>query len=442
MKKSFFLAAIAAVALSSCSSDSDAPGNQSSEETGLVPVELGLGRSMATVTPQTRGTGTVGSTSDTDNAWHYEQLHVLMTQIPYDAVPTFGFTSIQGALGEQFNGTFFCQPEEQAANNGAFRGVALDYLTYTGGNYKYYPQTGFSEFFAFSSDDAGVGADGAPGAEHPAIQVNTDEKTMTIDFELNGSQDLMAGKATNYEVVGGQVMRGFSAKTARHDTIPNIVMDHLLTRLTFGVKVGHISARGLKVDTIQVTSPNKGTLLVAYDTDTVTAVSPDKLITWDETAVNTFFLRDSVQNHIVNRQVDVNGVVTLGQKKKLTDTPASYVIPEDATIASEIKNVGEAIFVKPGLSEYPLDVVVEYPKQVVNSQTGAPEIQYDLEHVPLTLQLGDGVVFERGKSYHVNITLYGRSDIKLETTLERWLDGGVINLDTEDPENPGYEVGE
>lgn len=44
----------------------------------MVPVSLGLNMSFANV-EESRGTGTVGGTTDGKNVWRYENLYVLMT---------------------------------------------------------------------------------------------------------------------------------------------------------------------------------------------------------------------------------------------------------------------------------------------------------------------------------------------------------------------------
>lgn len=44
----------------------------------MLPVSLGLNMSFANV-EESRGTGTVGGTTDGKNVWRYENLYVLMT---------------------------------------------------------------------------------------------------------------------------------------------------------------------------------------------------------------------------------------------------------------------------------------------------------------------------------------------------------------------------
>lgn len=465
MKKSFFFAAIAAVALVSCSEDSIVPNNdvQNPEELGLVPVELGIGRTLSAVT-KTRGTGTVGSKSDTDNAWHFENLHVLMTQIP-DAERSFGFTTIPAegnneALGEQFNNTFFSQPIYEQAKGAGDHGVGLNYLLFTGNRYRYYPQSGYSEFFAYYIDDAyrptTEGLDTIPLAQstdgnvHPNINVG--EKEMTVNFKINGSQDLMAGRAINFmnekaydgsdslDLQGNPVKkRGFSAKTARANVTPNIEMSHLLTRLTFGVKVGHASARGVKIDSIRVKSLTEGKMIVAYDTALVEKLSADTLIQWEPTDTLAFLvLRDTLPGQITANTIVNDTVTALGNKALLTDT-AQHVISATAPVDT-IAKIGDALFVNAGVVTYPMVIHVSYPHQTVD-ELNNPITRYLPESVPVTLKMGNDQTFEVGNSYHVNITIYGRSDIKVEATLEKWEDGGTISIDTEDPENPTYTPG-
>ena len=46
-------------------------------------------------------------------------------------------------------------------------------------------------------------------------------------------------------------------------------------------------------------------------------------------------------------------------------------------------------------------------------------------------------VFKAGYSYNVNITVYGLSEIKINTTLTPWIDGGNIDMNPEDDGTPG-----
>ena len=45
-------------------------------------------------------------------------------------------------------------------------------------------------------------------------------------------------------------------------------------------------------------------------------------------------------------------------------------------------------------------------------------------------------VFKAGYSYNVNITVYGLSEIKINTTLTPWVDGGNIDMNPEDEGTP------
>ena len=253
MKKVFYASVLGAVVLSSCSNDSvpcvDEPNVQ-----GLEPVALGLNMSYANV-ETTRGTGTVGGTTDADNIWNYENLYVLMTTSDpaalQDKNAEWGFTSVGGqVLREQFDNTFYSRPKQTERD-----GSPVWVIDYTcdpneGGNVKYYPASGESDFFAYYVDDAAN--NDAQGNPEYVMENNT----ISIPYTLDGSQDLMLGKA---EAPSGY--KGFSAKTARANIVPNIRMKHLLSRFTFTLKNGifcsktRITGVFQRANTLSINSP-------------------------------------------------------------------------------------------------------------------------------------------------------------------------------------------
>ena len=97
--------------------------------------------------------------------------------------------------------------------------------------------------------------------------------------------------------------------------------------------------------------------------------------------------------------------------------------------ATDEVNIGDALFVNPEEEEYKLVIEYRYPYIAADSSTKYYEIVDDTQ----TIKLGNSAKFAVGNSYHVRIKVYGLSEIKLETTLEKWVDGGVVEIDTADP---------
>ena len=94
-------------------------------------------------------------------------------------------------------------------------------------------------------------------AHYPLITKDIDNRQMSIKFRINGTQDLLAGKAdreTGYK-------EGFSAKSARRGVKPNIKMNHMLTRLTFDIYRGDEEANKIQITGIKIKSKDSGKLL-------------------------------------------------------------------------------------------------------------------------------------------------------------------------------------
>lgn len=447
MKKTLFFAAVVATALASCSSDDDLQKNQAFDDdsdNGMVPVELGLTRSAVNVY-QTRGTGTVGDIADATNIYQNEDLYVLMTTVPATNNGVWEFTSVgnasdPNALGEQFNGTFKSRPvKESSAEDAPW---AIDYQSYTGGQVKYYPTNGsYSEFFAFHVDDA------VNSFSAESIKNKEGENLKYVEFKIDGTQDIMAGKAEKDDAdMAIDNNRGYSAKTARRGIIPNIPMKHLLTRLTFGVTPGHKNALGVIIDSIKIVSRSEGELTVAYDIDGTKAQSD--LIKWTQaTPVDSFTLMSIPAPYTAAARIDGSGnKVKLTKESPLAtiDSTQIYVLDSNTGYYDKDQvnltsvNVGESFFVQPNQTQFPIRVFYRFP-YVSGGTADNPIISYYNLADDLYVRLYDtnNQVIENGlevgKSYHVNIIIYGLSDIKLRTTLENWVDGGKIDIDTADP---------
>lgn len=403
MKKISFASMMLAVLLGSCSNESIPGVGQEAESNDLVPVSLGLNMGQADVSV-TRGTGTVGGTTDTDNVWNYENLYVLMTTSDKDALEDqtaeWGFTSVKGQiLKEQFDNSFFARPKSVDRDGSTV--WTLDYQCdpNEGGNLKYYPTKGVSDFFAYHVDDAATSVD-ANG--NPEIKIANN--AITVDFAMNGSQDLLVGKADASVTAGkngDEKTLGFSAKTARANIIPNLKMKHLLSRLTFTLKNGNAMTAGVTVKSISVESKYKGTMTVATKDNSA------------ELGVN--FVEEKTRLYL-KEKMDPTApgyfVNSLSQGKcPLVDfTP---IVMDGATDVE----AGEALFIYPGDTKYDLNIQVEYAIE----NNGVPTIEP--KDIPVTFYHPDKTSkFEAGKSYHLNVTVYGLENIVVDTQIEKWIE--------------------
>lgn len=423
MKKMFFFALAAAGMLTACSNE-DTLGGNGEQNVSEQQIRLGVASSKV----QTRGTGTVGGMTDAENVWAGQTLWVYMLQkgsmdLAYYKSPAVGTTA--AAETEVFNNKKFKAPN--TADN-TKSGLA----TTADGTIAYYPVSDNYDFWGYRVDDAAVGGDPVvktvddTGAE---VEANVATKRV-VDIKIDGSQDIMAGKAVpsadEVTKLGGYAENFYSAYAARKGVQPNITFNHLLTRFTFEVRAGSKATAGLpaggnteavKVTDVSVNSKTTGTLTVAYTGATKEAAD---LLT---------FTGDASPLKLQQRSataVDNNDPLVALEPVSLTWTD------ENAAMGDVLK-IGEALLVAPGETEYPLTIALS---QDVLQKVGEAKVTMPLEQ-KATIKMDGAKKFEPGKSYKVTITVYGLEDIRVTATLVPWADGGSIDIDDDRNPNEG-----
>ncbi len=419
----FFFALAAAGMLTACSND-DTLGGNGEQNVSEQQIRLGVASSKV----QTRGTGTVGGMTDAENVWAGQTLWVYMLQkgsmdLAYYKSPAVGTTA--AAETEVFNNKKFKAPN--TADN-TKSGLA----TTADGTIAYYPVSDNYDFWGYRVDDAAVGGDPVvktvddTGAE---VEANVATKRV-VDIKIDGSQDIMAGKAVpsadEVAKLGGYADNFYSAYAARKGVQPNITFNHLLTRFTFEVRAGSKATAGLpaggnteavKVTGVSVNSKTTGTLTVAYTGATKEAAD---LLT---------FTGDASPLKLQQRSataVDNNDPLVALEPVSLTWTD------ENAAMGDVLK-IGEALLVAPGETEYPLTIALS---QDVLQKVGEAKVTMPLEQ-KATIKMDGAKKFEPGKSYKVTITVYGLEDIRVTATLVPWADGGSIDIDDDRNPNEG-----
>ncbi|WP_442916896.1 fimbrillin family protein, partial [Leyella stercorea] len=261
------------------------------------------------------------------------------------------------------------------------------------------------------------------------VEANVATKRV-VDIEIDGSQDIMAGKAapSTDEVadLGNYADNFYSAYAARKGVQPNITFNHLLTRFTFEVRAGSKATAGLpaggntdavKVTGVSVDSKTTGTLTVAY---TGAAKEAAELLTFTGNA-SPLKLKQRSATAVNNNEA----LVAL--------EPVSLTWTDDAATMGDVLKVGEALLVAPGEKEYPLTIALS---QDVLQKVGETKVTMPLEQ-KATIKMDGTKTFEPGKSYKVTITVYGLEDIRVTATLVPWADGGSIDIDDDRNPNEG-----
>lgn len=422
MKKMFLFALAAAGMLTACSND-DTLGGNGEQNVSEQQIRLGVASSKV----QTRGTGTVGGMTDAENVWAGQTLWVYMLQkgsmdLAYYKAPAVGGVATPDV--EIFNNKKFTAPD--AANN-TKSGLA----TTADGTIAYYPVSGNYDFWGYRVDDAAGATPVVKTVDDTgaAVEANVATKRV-VDITIDGSQDIMAGKAvpSTDEVtkLGNYADNFYSAYAARKGVQPNITFNHLLTRFTFEVRAGSKATAGLpaggntdavKVTGVSVDSKTTGTLTVAYTGATKEAA---ELLTFTgDASALTLKQRDAAL-------ADNNApLVALD--------PVSLTWTDDAATIGDVIKVGEALLVAPGETEYPLTISLS--QDVLEQLTGA-KVTKPLEQ-KATIKMDGVKAFEPGKSYKVTITVYGLQEIEVTATLVPWADGGSIDIDDDRNPNEG-----
>lgn len=366
--------------------------------------------------------------TDAENVWAGQTLWVYMLQkgsmdLAYYKAPAVGGVATPDV--EVFNNKKFTAPD--AANN-TKSGLA----TTADGTIAYYPVSGNYDFWGYRVDDAAGATPVVKTVDDTgaAVEANVATKRV-VDIEIDGSQDIMAGKAApsadEVTKLGNYADNFYSAYAARKGVQPNITFNHLLTRFTFEVRAGSKATAGLpaggntdavKVTGVSVGSKTTGTLTVAYTGETKAAAelltftgdaSPLKLMQRDETVAD-------------------NNAALIDLKPVTLTWPATG----EATVGDAIK-VGEALLVTPGETEYPLTINLS---QDVLEKVGEVKVTKPLEQ-KATIKMDGTKKFEPGKSYKVTITVYGLQEIEVTATLVPWADGGSIDIDDDRNPNEG-----
>ena len=382
--------------LASCSSDDDL---STGDKNDLQQIKIGMGV-QATV-GATRGTGTVGSVGAENNKWAGQAINIYMFN--------------KGTLDvAQFDGVDIYNNADFYAPTAASTGLA----TAKDHSVKYYPTQAAFDFWGYRLDDAIQGS--------PAV--SEDGTKQEVGFTLDGSQDIMVGKATPTEddlTKCADAEKIYSAYAARRGVQPDIKFKHLLSRLVFSVTGGNKDAcddtHGVKVTGIKVKSKYTGKLIVAYTPD---AQVTDQLVPTEDVKDLVLMQRDAADAN------NNNELVALQPKNPEWDTDADK---------AKKTNIGEAILAVPADT---YDLTIELSQLVKTQEAYNDGTDHAAVEETRKFSYNDVIkltddVFKAGYSYNVNITVFGLSEIKINTTLTPWEDGGNIDMNPEDNGTPG-----
>ena len=355
MKKYFFLAAAALVALVACSKSPIATEAQPVDpdevfaETDLYPITFSS--NVLATKAKVKGTGSIDTWADT------MKLHIYGIKRDAD-------NNLDLVDGIQINNVVAAAPD--GVTSGAIEvwdpalSTELEKVPF------YYDNSGRYDFFGFYVDDAFV-----QGQEDP--ELDTDEGTITLPVQINGTQDVMLAYADREAAVEGTAINPdklYSAYGVRKGIIPDLKFAHQLSRFVFKVRKGAVNGSAqpgpVYVNSLAVDSYSNG-LLTIVGADRGLVSDGDELV---------FF-------NLTNRGQALSQTLVEGL---------------------DAQTLGESVMVFPGRETYnvKLDLANDKTSQVNN-------MSFDIEGGALA-----------GKSYVITITVYDIEPIDINVSLIEW----------------------
>lgn len=397
MKKEWLLAMCATAMMASCAKDKTIALDNGADGTP-EEIILGAGQYLSAEVEQgqpmkaaSRGIGSVGDLG-TENNWNGETVYV------YGIVP-----ALTGDAQFAINGEAATAP---AGTPGATVTSTLAW-TATGKHY-YYDGNNLYDFYGCHVDDAATAAMTIPTGTNFDLATAGFSVPVTID----GTQDLMVAMPDKSKDIEGNLEvtatdNLYSAWSSRRGVKPNLVFQHVLTRLTFKAKCGDASApaQPVKITSIQVTGAiSNGTLTV------IPANSGTQGFVAGTTTAN-FALMGTNLDPETQKLANFSG-------KDITN-----VDPVD------FEQIGASMMLVPG-GEYTIVITTE---QDMNNNSTIETNEKGTITKKITYTGG----FVAGTNYNINITVYGLQEIAVNATLTAWNEAGEdIEIDPDDINPP------
>lgn len=243
-----------------------------------------------------------------------------------------------------------------------------------------------------------------------AAKVEKSEKTISVPFTINGTQDLMVAYADREaDTDNGSIVPveyAYSGYSARfHDerqlaVVPNLKFQHSLTRFDFTIQDCSTTGTVINIDAFSISSIAEGNLVVADIAGNPTGVVTSASAQTEDLAVSL-----------------PRGGLALKPGESAQSVGSMMVIPAKShTLKIKFKQLVDASV--PGVYKDGLDVShVITPADVVE---------------PGHTQAGSATEFKVGSKYNVLVKIYGLEKIEITVSLEPWSDGGSIVIDPDD----------
>lgn len=301
------------------------------------------------------------------------------------------------------------------------------YKSYTSASdytYYYYAGTKVYNFYAYYVGDAQMGTDmqNLEDAAGKATETSANNIVSSIAIEnlvIDGTNDIMIAttdKMADYAVVTPaptvSLDKIYSATSARQGVVPDLVFQHQLSRFVFQTTYGGANNASyatnrtkVKINSLKLKSPYKGTLTVYGPTPGFAAVMDDE----------TAFTLEGIDANGVNPGTD-----TYGQYADL-GTIAGGKASILAVPKGDEQNVAK------------YDLILNVSQDNGNNNVATQDVPLEIDFSKL--ENATKTYAEAGKQYLVKIVVYGLEEIRVTVSLEEWGEGGdtTIDPDNNDP---------
>lgn len=477
MKKQFLYLMAAAASLTACSTNDvigdaanggNGDGIVTADDQQLISIGAAINAQPVQSTRATVGGVQDIEGADTFHSWNGESLYLFMLQKSTLKPATEGTTGDDdtGTQNIIWN-TKYTAPKPTTTNDNK-TAVPTGSLTRYDQQIKYYPLAdahkdaegntvyGF-DFYGYYDGGAAQGEGNTQNSPQYYKSVTAgedgtvtfteatanagDSVFLAVDYKIDGSHDLLAGKAEVGDKPDGSSLteedwkniqkRAFSAYTSRRDVQPSIDFKHLLSRIQFNVIAGNQITvgdeknassqttdkyhRAMKVTGVKIVDvPSTGKLVIAStDEDNY----PSSSLIWNSDKA-TFAIKDAQNSEIsATNSVELNG---------------KYI---DNNFKGTPTQIGDALMVKAGETAYTVEVTLEQwvcvKEESASTTTTTPTDESHkgwekkTQTITGTISLPKGeneaaTAFAAGTSYTVNITVYGYEKIDVTGNLIAW----------------------
>ena len=322
-----------------------------------------------------------------------------------DGLTTLNTTSVQDSIRCLVDGSL--DKPESLMGREALWNPNTEYVEWASGDGPiYYPMGDGSgliyNFFAYYLDDMTV----------EESDFRRTENSVTIDIEIDGSQDIMSSKAEptadQLAAIKDEKERvyrkycSYSYYTALHGLHPNFVFKHHLVKFDFKLVPGGVSGatKNVNVEKIELVSKYKGAFTVADNNE----VSGLGIQFYDDR--KALELKEADGSDFIHR------VIT--------------TFDGGSSVDGTIDDMG-SLLVAPD---------VEYEMLITLSEEDeGNNVTHDPYPIVRSITMGTEEArqfFSAGNEYLITITVYGKMDVKVNTDILKWDEGGYYVPPTED----------